>query len=238
MKQGRTICESLKAVRRRIADENGIPLEIPECTYAGPCRGTCPRCEAELHYLENELAKRISVGKVATVAGLAMTLASCGSGTSDKPTNTANEVVESEILFDTSRVDSITTPPQPSIPDTLPVLGMVGDEGFVVDTQNVPRDTLEYLQSCADPLPDDCYNEQNTASCNPLDEPTVVIRGESGSVVTVNRIVRRRSKVLVPKTQQEQRSEAEQTDAFRALPPMVNVDEVDGVKIIHNDEQR
>ncbi len=74
MNRGKSICKELKAVRRRIADENGIPLEIPECTYAGPCRGTCPRCEAELHYLENELAKRISVDKVATVAGLALAL--------------------------------------------------------------------------------------------------------------------------------------------------------------------
>ena len=36
----------------RIAHENGIPLEQRKCTYQGECSGTCPFCEAELHYLE------------------------------------------------------------------------------------------------------------------------------------------------------------------------------------------
>lgn len=61
-------------MRRRIADENGIELEIPECHHNGPCPGTCPRCEQEVRILERELARRISMGKVATVAGLALAL--------------------------------------------------------------------------------------------------------------------------------------------------------------------
>lgn len=77
-KNGKNICKELKAVRRRIAEENHIPLEIKECTYEGPCRGTCPRCEAEVRYLENALAGKLRLGKVATVAGLALGLASCG----------------------------------------------------------------------------------------------------------------------------------------------------------------
>ena len=77
--RGKSVCEELKAVRRRIAAENGIELEIPECTYEGPCKGTCPRCESEVRFLENELARRIRMGKVATVAGLALTLGVTGS---------------------------------------------------------------------------------------------------------------------------------------------------------------
>ena len=46
--RGKVLCEALKEVRRRIAEENDIPLEIKECTYKGECRGTCPRCEAEV----------------------------------------------------------------------------------------------------------------------------------------------------------------------------------------------
>ena len=75
MTRGKNICKQLKEVRKRIAKENGIPLEIKECTYKGECRGTCPRCEAEVRYLENALANRMSLGKVATVAGLALGLA-------------------------------------------------------------------------------------------------------------------------------------------------------------------
>ena len=78
MNRGKYICKELKAVRRRIAEENDIPLEIPECNYQGPCRGTCPRCEAEVQYLEKSLAHKLKLGKVATVAGLALGLASCG----------------------------------------------------------------------------------------------------------------------------------------------------------------
>ena len=75
MNRGKNICKELKTVRKRIAEENGIPLEIPECTYNGPCKGTCPRCESEVRFLENELARRIRMGKVASVAGLALGLA-------------------------------------------------------------------------------------------------------------------------------------------------------------------
>lgn len=76
MNRGKDICKELKAVRRRIAEENGIELEIPECTYQGPCRGTCPRCESELRYLENALAERLRMGRTAKVAGIALALAS------------------------------------------------------------------------------------------------------------------------------------------------------------------
>ena len=79
MTRGKNICKQLKEVRKRIAEENGIPLEIKECTYKGECRGTCPRCEAEVRYLENALADKLSLGKVATIAGLSLGLAAgCG----------------------------------------------------------------------------------------------------------------------------------------------------------------
>jgi len=67
-------------VRRHIAEENGIPLEQHECTYEGPCRGTCPHCEAEVQYMERALASHIKLGKAATVAGLSLSLAACGNG--------------------------------------------------------------------------------------------------------------------------------------------------------------
>ena len=75
MSHGKSICKQLKAIRRQIAKENDIPLEIPTCTYQGPCAGTCPQCESEVSFLEKELARRISLGKAATVAGIAVTLA-------------------------------------------------------------------------------------------------------------------------------------------------------------------
>lgn len=72
MNQGKYICKELKEIRRNIASENGIELDIPECTYTGECEGTCPQCEAELQYLERELTLRTAMGKAAVVAGLAL----------------------------------------------------------------------------------------------------------------------------------------------------------------------
>ncbi len=51
MKRGKRTCEILKDVRRKVAQENGIPLVERECTHEGDCRGTCPYCESEVRYL-------------------------------------------------------------------------------------------------------------------------------------------------------------------------------------------
>ena len=64
MDYGKKICNYLKEIRRRIAEENGIPLNQEECTYEGLCNGTCPHCEAELQYLEREIMKHKKDKKV------------------------------------------------------------------------------------------------------------------------------------------------------------------------------
>ena len=74
MNPGKEICRELKELRKQIAEENGIPLEMEECKFKGKCDGTCPRCDAEVRYLEGALADRIRIGKVAVVAGLALGL--------------------------------------------------------------------------------------------------------------------------------------------------------------------
>ena len=67
---GKQKCKILKEIRQRIADENDIPYVTRDCRYRGECTGTCPKCEAELRYLEQELEKRERAGKEPTVAGL------------------------------------------------------------------------------------------------------------------------------------------------------------------------
>ncbi|MBR0208651.1 MAG: hypothetical protein IJQ43_07135 [Oscillospiraceae bacterium] len=76
---GKEKCRILKEIRRRIADENDIPYVTRECGFQGECRGTCPRCESELRYLEKQLALRASLGKRVAVAALC---ASVGLGAS------------------------------------------------------------------------------------------------------------------------------------------------------------
>lgn len=72
--RGKNKCKILKEIRQKIADENDIPFVTQECTFQGECKGTCPKCEAELRYLEDQLAKRQRLGKTVTVAALAASL--------------------------------------------------------------------------------------------------------------------------------------------------------------------
>ena len=73
--KGKAICNQLKDIRKQIASVNDIPLEEHECHYDGPCKGTCPRCDAELQYLEKELGRRGKLSKAAIVAGMTLSLA-------------------------------------------------------------------------------------------------------------------------------------------------------------------
>ena len=77
---GKSKCKILKDIRKKIAEENGIDYVTSECKYQGECSGTCPKCEAELHYLEEELAKRKNLGKTIAVAGIAAALVVGSSG--------------------------------------------------------------------------------------------------------------------------------------------------------------
>ena len=78
---GKQKCKIRKEIRQKIADENDIPYVTRECTHQGNCSGTCPRCESELRYLENQLQIRSSLGKkikvAALCAGMALTAAGC-----------------------------------------------------------------------------------------------------------------------------------------------------------------
>ena len=83
---GKSKCKILKDIRRQIAQDNDIEFVTSECKYQGDCCGTCPKCEAEVRYLEQELAKRQKAGKAIAVAGIAATLvvgaSGCGIGIS------------------------------------------------------------------------------------------------------------------------------------------------------------
>ena len=86
MKRGKQTCKILKEIRKQIAEENDIKLVIEECTYKGDCLGTCPKCEAEVRYLERELEKRQRMGKAAMVAGLSVgLLGSCQVALAQEP---------------------------------------------------------------------------------------------------------------------------------------------------------
>lgn len=55
---GKLICEKLRAIRKEFARLNGIDFTFKECTYNGPCAGTCKACDEEAKLL-TKIAKKI-----------------------------------------------------------------------------------------------------------------------------------------------------------------------------------
>lgn len=77
---GKNKCKILKDIRRQIAAQNDIEYVTSECKYQGECSGTCPKCEAEVRYLEEQLRKRRLAGKAIAVAGIAAALVVTAAG--------------------------------------------------------------------------------------------------------------------------------------------------------------
>ncbi|MBO4529135.1 MAG: OmpA family protein [Paludibacteraceae bacterium] len=68
---GKKKCEALKAIRKQIADLNNIQYVPCECTHTGECMGTCPTCERERQYIEEQLSIKKRKGNVLKVMGVA-----------------------------------------------------------------------------------------------------------------------------------------------------------------------
>lgn len=117
MKRGKDRCRILKEIRRQIAEANDISLVIDECRYQGECLGTCPRCEAEVDYLERELRRRSMAGHTVRLAGISagVLIAALGSEMSAS----ASEPLKAD---STDAVDTT----QVSTKDNDKVFGMIG----------------------------------------------------------------------------------------------------------------
>ncbi|MDE7367374.1 MAG: hypothetical protein K2N24_08475 [Lachnospiraceae bacterium] len=65
-------CRKLKQIRKRMADTLHIDLHQRECTYEGPCSGTCPKCKQEEQQLNQAILKKtaLAAGVVTMTVGL------------------------------------------------------------------------------------------------------------------------------------------------------------------------
>lgn len=91
MARGKQTCKILKEIRRQIAEANDIEYVTSECRYKGDCLGTCPKCEAEVRYLEQQLRARSIAGKAVTLAGISaglILMSGCNGTSSNKSSNT------------------------------------------------------------------------------------------------------------------------------------------------------
>lgn len=132
MTRGKQTCRILKEIRRRIAEANDIEYVTSECRYKGECKGTCPRCEAEVRYLEQQLALRRIAGKAVILAGITA-LSACSGGGTANPVGAKTEVetaVDTVVPGTAACADTIVSAVD-SVPETIPVdvtdLLVVGD---------------------------------------------------------------------------------------------------------------
>lgn len=136
MSKGKQTCKILKEIRKQIAEENDIELITSECTHKGDCAGTCPKCEAEVRYLERELEKRQRMGKAAVFAGMTIgtLFAATGCGPFVQPL--AGMPMDA---FDSTKAAQMNTIPEP----------LAGDvEAIVPDStiENPDEDKLGRLE--------------------------------------------------------------------------------------------
>ena len=112
MPRGKQTCKILKEIRKQIAAENDIELVISECAYQGDCLGTCPKCEAEVRYLERELEKRQRLGKVVSVASVSVSLLVGANACSvqSEVTSAEKDKVESSVILEGYPIPLIENP--------------------------------------------------------------------------------------------------------------------------------
>ncbi len=107
MARGKQTCKILKEIRRQIAEANGIEFATSECRYKGDCLGTCPKCEAEVRYLEQQLRARSIAGKAVALAGIsAASLAILMPISTEAKTSTDIKIAPADNITAT-RVDSV-----------------------------------------------------------------------------------------------------------------------------------
>jgi len=123
MTYGRKVCNTLKEIRQQIADKNEIEYTTSECHFEGECEGTCPKCESELQYLENELHRRTQLGKAVAVAGISLGMAGTFSACNTPLQANTTTSAEQEMKTNTENPDTVLTISKNGIkfipPDTL-----------------------------------------------------------------------------------------------------------------------
>ena len=67
---GKQKCELLRKIREEIAEQNDIVYLSKDCGHKVCRTGTCPICEAEVKYLENELNDKAQRGERINLQGI------------------------------------------------------------------------------------------------------------------------------------------------------------------------
>lgn len=149
MKKGKQTCRILKDIRRQIAEANDIEFITSECQYQGDCLGTCPKCESEVRYLEQQLERKRIAGKAITVLGISAGLVAMSPMTScsSSPNKGAKQEVVSDDLENSNMMlgdipitvkDSVPE----EVPETLAIEGLIPIDTTTKANHRVPVEVI------------------------------------------------------------------------------------------------
>ncbi|MDE6683072.1 MAG: TonB family protein [Muribaculaceae bacterium] len=113
MARGKQTCKILKEIRSQIAEANEIEFVTSECRFKGDCLGTCPKCEAEVRYLEEMLRAHKQKGNAIKLAGISAGLLTM--------------IIPSTLSAQKPYIKKVHSEPTPYICDTITVKGIVVD---------------------------------------------------------------------------------------------------------------
>lgn len=97
---GKQKCNTLRRIRRDIAEANHLDYTERDCTHTGPCAGTCPYCEAQLRTLERKLEEKRSLGRRIAVAGLSLGIVATNLAACDPFTRATGGLMEESLQGD------------------------------------------------------------------------------------------------------------------------------------------
>ena len=130
MERGKQVCKILKDIRKQIAEENDIEFITSECTHKGDCAGTCPKCEAEVRYLEQQLARRRASGRNMRLAGISLGIAAVA------PALVSCDPLRGDIDI----IDGAITPPLSGDPEVEPPVNVQLGDSLIFDL--IPADVF------------------------------------------------------------------------------------------------
>ena len=145
MRQGKHICETLKGIRKEIAQANDIDYKPIECSHNGDCAGTCPACESEMRWLERQLRLRQSLGKAVIVAGLSLTLSGVATASPSPVPSDRKKNVKQHRTHKQKKINNDVFPVVGSVAEGMPSFpgGDVALMKFIKDNMIYPYEALK-----------------------------------------------------------------------------------------------
>ena len=148
MDKSKITCETLKAIRKQVADANGIVYTPAKCNFEGVCSGTCPACEQEREYIEKQISLKRKAGEIVKIAGLVAGLTTLAPLTtvaqemnSPEPTETISLLSE-EYFFTFN--GQIRPENEDRIDQLTELISQMPGEVFIIAGHTDPRGSVEY----------------------------------------------------------------------------------------------